>query len=69
MQFLVFCFPLLYETGYLLWYASAFIYTIQVFHVFKKETYMLNLQKIFLRIFLPCLIAQLLPLIYVFIEL
>ena len=60
-------FPLLHETGYPLWYGMQvpLFVLIQVFHVFKKDTYKFNIKKIIQRILVPYLLVQILPLCYV----
>lgn len=60
-------FPFLHETGYPLWYGMQvpLFVLIQVFHVFKKDTYKFNIKKIIQRILVPYLLVQILPLCYV----
>lgn len=60
-------FPLLHETGYPLWYGMQvpLFVLIQVFHVFKKDTYKVNIKKILQRILIPYFLVQILPLCYV----
>ena len=58
--------PYLDETGYSLWYGMQvpLFVLIQTFHVFKKETYQLNIPKIVKRVLLPYVLIQILPLWY-----
>lgn len=53
-------FPYLEETGYSLWYGMQvpLFILIQVFHLFKKENYKLNVSQLIKRIFLPYFIVQ-----------
>jgi len=59
-------FPYLEETGYALWYGMQvpLFILVQVFHVFKKNTYTLNYKKIIYRILIPYCIVQIIPLCY-----
>ena len=54
-------FPFLDETGYSLWYGMQvpLFILVQVFHVFKKENYKLNLNQLFKRVFVPFIAVQL----------
>lgn len=53
-------FPFLDDTGYFLWYGMQvpLFILVQVFHVFKKENYKLNLYQLFKRIFVPFIGVQ-----------
>ena len=54
-------FPFLDETGYFLWYGMQvpLFILVQVFHVFKKENYQLNIHQLFKRVFVPFIAVQL----------
>jgi len=59
-------FPYLHETGYSLWYGMQvpLFVLVQVFHVYKKESYSFDFKKLFYRIFLPFFVIQLIPILY-----
>lgn len=53
-------FPYLDQTGYSLWYGMQvpLFVLVQAFHVFKKNTYKLNLLQLFKRIFIPFILVE-----------
>lgn len=61
-------FPYLDATGYSLWYGMQvpLFILIQVFHVFKKAAYKLDVKKMIKRILLPYIVIQVIPFIVCF---